>query len=214
MFQYIIMSLSVSVPRELTRQQAGVAEDLEVIVHPKLAEAVKAVHGLSMGQPVSMQGLASINWHGLNSDQGIDYTSPVNWYGVIRPLGRLGEREAIAGWRAFFSEVQGVFQRLSIKYLSDDAQGYVIFPLENYRQMRLYCTEISALLAELKSTQRAYWPCVFAIAEQRGMFYHPIQIFVCSFLADRYARRLRNPQTPAAAPAGSGSSVAQEPVGA
>jgi len=163
------MSLSVSVPRELTRQQAGVAEDLEVIVHPKLAEAVKAVHGLSMGQPVSMQGLASINWHGLNSDQGIDYTSPVNWYGVIRPLGRLGEREAIAGWRAFFSEVQGVFQRLSIKYLSDDAQGYVIFPLENYRQMRLYCTEISALLAELKSTQRAYWPCVFAIAEQRGM---------------------------------------------
>ena len=46
------MSLSVSVPRELTRQQAGVAEDLEVIVHPKLAEAVKGVHGLSMtGSP-------------------------------------------------------------------------------------------------------------------------------------------------------------------
>jgi len=46
------------------------------------------------------------------------------------------------------------------------------------------------------------------------MFYHPIQIFVCSFLADRYARRLRSPQASAAAPAGSGSSVAREPVGA
>jgi len=163
------MSLSVSAPRELGRQQASVAEDLEVLVHPKLAEAVKSVHGLSMGQPVSMQGLTSLNWHSLVADQGLDYTSPASWYGVIRPLGRLGEREAIAGWRAFFSEVQGVFQRLGIKYLTDDAQGFVIFPLESYRQMRLYCTELSSLLAELKSTQRAYWPCVFAIAEQRGM---------------------------------------------
>jgi len=163
------MSLSVSVPREFLRQQAGVAEDLEVLVHPKLQEAVKGIHGLSMGHPVSMQGLANANWVTLASDQGIDYTSPAKWYGVIRPLGRLGEREAIAGWRAFFSEVQGVFQRLGIKYLSDDAEGYVIFPLESYRQMRLYCTELSMLLAELKSTQRAYWPCVFALAEQRGM---------------------------------------------
>lgn len=163
------MSLSVSVARELTRQQAGAAEDIEVILHPKMAEAVKTVHGLSMGTQVSMQGLANINWHDLASDLGIDYVSPTSWYGVIRPLGRLGEREAIAGWRAFFSEVQAVFQRLGIKYLSDDAQGFVIFPLENHRQLRLYCTEISSLLAELKSTQRAYWPCVFAVSEQRGM---------------------------------------------
>ncbi|MDR3641402.1 MAG: tetratricopeptide repeat protein [Humidesulfovibrio sp.] len=163
------MSLSTSVPRELLRQQAGVAEDLEVLVHPKLQEAVKSINGLSLGQPVSMQGLASLGWVSLSADQGLDYSSPANWYGVIRPLGRLGEREAIAGWRAFFSEVQDVFQRLNIKYLSDDAEGFVIFPLENYRQMRLYCTEVSTLLAELKSTQRAYWPCVFAISEQRGM---------------------------------------------
>lgn len=163
------MSLSASVPREIGRQQAGVAEDLEVLLHPKLAESVRGVHGLSLGQAVSMQGLANVGWAPLVSDQGLDYSSPANWFGVIRPLGRLGEREAIAGWRAFFSEVQGVFQRLNIKYLADDAQGFVLFPLENYRQMRLYCTELSTLLAELKATQRAYWPCVFAITEQRGM---------------------------------------------
>ncbi len=163
------MTLSLSVARELTRQQASVAEDLEVVLHPKMAEVVKGVHGLSLGAQVSMQGLANVNWHALSSDLGLDYVSPASWYGVIRPLGRLGEREAIAGWRAFFSEVQTVFQRLGIKYLSDDAQGFVIFPLENYRQLRLYSTEVSSLLAELKSTQRAYWPCVFVAAEQRGM---------------------------------------------
>jgi len=163
------MCLSASVPRELGRQQAGVAEDLEVLLHPKLAESVRSINGLSMGTPVSMQGLANLNWAPLLSDQGQDYSSPANWYGVIRPLGRLGEREAIAGWRAFFSEVQSVFQRLSIKYLADDAQGFVIFPLENYRQMRLYCMELSMLLADIKANQRAYWPCVFAITEQRGM---------------------------------------------
>jgi len=46
------------------------------------------------------------------------------------------------------------------------------------------------------------------------MFYHPIQIFVCSVLADRYARRLRNEQGAAAVPATPGSSVSQEPAGA
>jgi tetratricopeptide (TPR) repeat protein len=163
------MNLSVSVPREIARQQAGVAEDLEVLMHPKLGEAVRGVHGLALGTPVTMQGLANLGWAPLVADQGLDYSSPSNWYGVIRPLGRLGEREAIAGWRAFYSEVQGVFQRLGIRYLADDAQGFVIFPLENYRQMRLYCVELSTLLADLKATQRAYWPCVFAITEQRGM---------------------------------------------
>ena len=163
------MNLTVSVPREFSRQQAGVSEDLEMLVHPKLLDGVKAVNGLSLGPAVTMQGLSSSGWMPLQADQGLDYASPANWYGVIRPLGRLGEREAIAGWRAFFSEVQGVFQRLGIKYLSDDAQGFVIFPLENYRQLRLYCIELSTLLAELKATQRAYWPCVFALSEQRGM---------------------------------------------
>jgi hypothetical protein len=163
------MSLSVSVPREFSRQQASVAEDLEVLVHPKLQESLKAIHGLKAGPGVSMQGLASAGWVGLSTDPGIDYSSPAGWYGIIKPLGRLGEREAIAGWRAFFNEVQGVFQRLGIKFLSDDAEGFVLFPLDNFRQMRLYCTEISTLLAELKSTQRAYWPCVFAVAEQRSM---------------------------------------------
>ncbi|MDP2848755.1 MAG: tetratricopeptide repeat protein [Humidesulfovibrio sp.] len=163
------MSLSVSVPRELTRQQAGVSEDLEVLLHPKVSEGMKAINGLSFGPVVTMQGLAGVGWAPLVADQGMDYTSPANWYGVIRPLGRLGEREAIAGWRAFFAEVQGVFQRLNIRYLADDAKGFVIFPLESYRQLRLYCTEISTLLADLKATQRAYWPCVFAITEQRGM---------------------------------------------
>jgi len=163
------MSLSVSIPREIGRQQASVSEDLEVLVHPKLQEGVKGIHGLSFGNPVSMQGLSSLGWVSLASDQGLDYTSPANWYGIIKPLGRLGEREAIAGWRAFFSEVQKIFQRLGVKFLSDDAEGFVIFPLDNYRQMRLYCTEISTLLAELKTTQRAYWPCVFAMSEQRGM---------------------------------------------
>jgi len=163
------MNLSVSVPREISRQQAGVAEDLEVLLHPKVADGVRAVNGLSFGPSVTMQGLSNLGWAPLVVDQGLDYSSPANWYGVIRPLGRLGEREAIAGWRAFYSEVQGVFQRLNIKYLADDAQGFVIFPLESYRQMRLYCVELSTLLADLKATQRAYWPCVFALTEQRGM---------------------------------------------
>jgi len=163
------LNLSVSVSRDLTRQQAGVAEDLETLVHPKFIESVKNVNGLSLGSMITMQGLSSCGWMPLEVDQGLDYESPASWYAVIRPLGRLGEREAIAGWRAFFAEVQAMFQRLGIRYLSDDALGFVIFPLESYRQLRMYCVEISTLLNELKATQRAYWPCVFALTDQKGM---------------------------------------------
>ena len=163
------LSLSVSVSRDITSQQADVSEDLEVLVHPKLLETVKSVPGLSLGPLTTMQGLSSSGWMPLEVDQGLDYESPTDWFGVIRPMGRLGEREAIAGWRAFFSEVLVVFQRLGIRYLADDAVGFVLFPLENYRQLRLFCVEVSTILNDLKSTQRAYWPCVFAIIEQKGM---------------------------------------------
>ncbi|MBU1229634.1 MAG: tetratricopeptide repeat protein [Proteobacteria bacterium] len=163
------LSLSVSLPREFTRQEADVSDDLEVLVHPKLVDAVKNVPGLSLGAMTTMQGLTGAGWMPLVVDQGLDYDSPTNWFGVIRPLGRLGEREAIAGWRAFFAEVQGVFQRLGIRYLADDAVGFVLYALENYRQQRMFCVEISTLLNDLKSTQRAYWPCVFALMEQKGM---------------------------------------------
>lgn len=163
------LTLSASVPKEFGRQQVDAPQDLEVWIHPKFQDAVKQVHGISLGPSSTMQGLSNSGWAGLIADQGLDYESPMNWYGVIRPLGRLGERESIAGWRAFFSELQAVFQRLGLKFLADDAQGFVIFPLENFRQLRFYCSEIASLVRDLKAAQRAYWPCVFAVAEQKGM---------------------------------------------
>lgn len=163
------LSIGLSVSADLARQQAAAPQDLEVWVHPKFGEGVRMVNGLSLGPSATMQGLSGAGWCPLVSDQGLDYGSPASWYGIIKPLGRLGERESIAGWRAYFSEIQAVFQRLGLKYLADDAQGFVIFPLENYRQLRMFCTEIAGLMAELKRSQRSYWPCVIAISEQRGM---------------------------------------------
>ena len=163
------LNLSASISRDIVRQEAGVSDDLEALMHPKLMDVVKSIPGLSLGPLVNMQGLSGIGWMPLEADQGLEYESPTSWYGVIRPLGRLGERESIAGWRAFFVEVQGVFQRLGIRYLADDAVGFVLYALDNYRQLRMFCVEISTLLNELKSSQRAYWPCVYAIMEQKGM---------------------------------------------
>lgn len=163
------MNLSVSVPREFARQQAGVAEDLEVLVHPKFKESMREVNGLSLGPAKTMQGLAGGGWSPLVADHALDYSSPACWFGVVKPLGRLGEREAIAGWRAFFSEVQGLFQRMGVKFLADDAKGFVVFLMESHRQLRQYCTEFSLLEEEAKAGRKAYWPSVFAITEQRGL---------------------------------------------
>ncbi|WP_415519554.1 MAG: tetratricopeptide repeat protein [Desulfovibrio aminophilus] len=163
-------ALSLSLSPELTGQQANPGQDFAVWIHPKLKEAVESIPGLDLKPGPGVTGFASsVQWLQFHADQGLDYETSLGWFFVIKPLGKLGDKESILVWRGFFSEIQTALQRLDLKYISDVRDGYVIFPLGSVRLLRAWCQEMLNLIASVKEGGREYWPCVMAAVPQKGL---------------------------------------------
>ena len=144
-------SLSLSLSLDLTDQTATPGQEFSVWVHPKLKAAVEAIPGLDLKPGAGAGGFASsVKWLVFHADQGLDYETALGWYYVIKPMGKLGDKESILGWRGFFNEIQAVLQRMDLKYISDVREGYVIFPLTSVRLLRTWCQEILGLIRAVK----------------------------------------------------------------
>jgi tetratricopeptide (TPR) repeat protein len=163
------LEISVSAPTEFARQQVDPPDEFEVWIHPKLKESVASVTGLDLVQAGSVPGLASAGWMRLAADSGLDYESTLSWFFVIKPLGRMGDKESIIGWRDFFSEVQGLLQRMTLKYVTDIKDGFVVIPLDNFRTLRTFCQEMLNLVQAAKAAGKSYWPCVMVAVPQKGL---------------------------------------------
>lgn len=165
------LEITISAPTEFARQQVEPPDEFEVWVHPKLKDQVAGITGLDLVQAGgTVAGLASVPWMRLSADSGLDYETTLSWFFVIKPLGRMGDKESIIGWRDFFSEVQGLLQRMSLKYISDVKDGFVVIPLENFRVLRTFCQEILNLIHTSKGNSgKAYWPCVMVAVPQKGL---------------------------------------------
>jgi len=164
------MSISLSLPQELLNQHISAPGEFEVWIHPRLSEQVTAVKGLSLKPAGKMEGLASLDWKLLHSDSGLDYESTLRWFFIIKPLGKLGDKESIIGWRDFSNEIQDVLRRLGLKYISDVKEGFLFFPLDNIRLLRTFCSDILNLIIEAKgSEEKKYWPIVMAAVSQQGL---------------------------------------------
>ena len=154
---------TVSLSVELDRQTARVSDDFEVVIHPKLKEEVKNVVGLSTLPLGSVEGLAAVEWLQLDVDQGLDYESFLKWYFIIKPLGKMSDKDSIVGWRDFSSEIIELLQKLGLKYISDIKEGAIFFPLDNFRLLRSFCSDILTLIKALKEDpEKNYWPIVMA----------------------------------------------------
>ncbi|MCM0756325.1 tetratricopeptide repeat protein [Desulfovibrio aminophilus] len=163
-------SFSLSLSPELTGQQANPGQEFAVWVHPKLKEMVESIPGLDLKSGHGVTGFASsVQWLQFHADQGLDYETTLGWFFVIKPLGRMGDKESILGWRGFFTEIQAVLQRMDLKYISDVREGYVIFPLGSVRLLRAWCQEMLGLVRSVKAGGREYWPCVMAAIPQKGL---------------------------------------------
>jgi len=157
------LSISLSVPQELQSQDVVAPSEFEIWLHPKLKEQVGAVKGLAVRGANPMEGLASVDWMTLHADSGLDYESTLKWYFIIKPLGKLGDKESIIGWRDFSSDIQDLLQRLGLRYISDVKEGFIFFPLENIRLLRTFCSDILNAIVNAKSDEnKKYWPVVMA----------------------------------------------------
>ncbi|KAB1443595.1 tetratricopeptide repeat protein [Pseudodesulfovibrio senegalensis] len=163
------LSISLSVPQEIKVQDVVAPSDFEVWLHPKLKEQVASVKGLAVRPANAMDGLAPLEWNTLHADSGLDYESMLKWYFIIKPLGKLGDKESIIGWRDFSAEIQDLLQRLGLRYISDVKEGFIFFPLNNIRLLRTFCSDVLNTIAAAKADEeKKYWPVVMAAVPQQG----------------------------------------------
>ncbi|MBI9079908.1 MAG: tetratricopeptide repeat protein [Pseudodesulfovibrio sp.] len=164
------LEYTVSLSVELDRQDARVSDDFEVVIHPKLKDKVNSLAGLTTEQLGNVEGLAAVEWLRLQVDQGLDYESLRKWFFIIKPLGKMSDKESILGWRDFSVEIIELLQKLGLKYISDVKEGAIFFPLDSFRLLRSFCSEILTLIRTVKEDpEKKYWPIVMAAVAQGNL---------------------------------------------
>ena len=158
-------SQSLSVAPDLRDQTLQSLGETEILVHPKLEEAVSSIPGLELRDASPVSGLAGIKWKNLSIDPSFSYESELGWYFVLKPLGK--KLEYASAWRLFFSRVEAVLQKVGVKFIFND--GSLSVALDNVRIFRAWAKEIILLLQELKATNDpASWPMVMAVVARKG----------------------------------------------
>lgn len=161
------MEHAVSISPELDRQDARVPAEFEIVIHPKLKDEVESIPGLSTQVRGAIDGLAPVDWLSLHADQGLDYETERKWFYVIKPLGKMADKEAILGWRDFSTDIVELLQRLGLKYISDVQKGFLFFPLDSFQLLKSFCIEILQLIKNNKDDpEKKYWPVVMAAVMQ------------------------------------------------
>ncbi|WP_207259667.1 tetratricopeptide repeat protein [Desulfovibrio sp. Huiquan2017] len=166
------LGYSVSLSVELDNQTVPAPDEFEVVIHPKLKGRIQSVSGLSTEPAPHVDGLANVEWLRLVADQGLDYESTLRWYFIIKPLGRMSDKESILGWRDFSTEVVELLQRLGLKYISDIKEGAIFLPLDNFRLLKSFTTEMMNLIRYTKEAQdKKYWPVIMAAVPQGDLHF-------------------------------------------
>nr|WP_279593520.1 tetratricopeptide repeat protein [Pseudodesulfovibrio sp. S3-i] len=166
------LEYTVSLSVELDRQNTGTPSGFEVVVHPKLKDEIKSVQGLTTEPLGGVEGLANVEWLRLVADQALDYESFRKWYFIIKPLGRMSDKESILGWRDFSADIIELLQKLGLKYISDVKEGALLFPLDNFRLLRSFSMEIMGLIKENKENpDKKNWPIVMVAMPQGNLHF-------------------------------------------
>ncbi|CAK7055747.1 MAG: hypothetical protein DELT_01213 [Desulfovibrio sp.] len=153
---------------DLATQSAPSPETFSVWIHPDLAAAVTAVPGLTLQEKNAPSGLAAASWQQLTVDARMPYQAALGWYAILRPLGNPLDKEFQSGWRNLFDEIEKILQRNKFRYTIHDF--FLMFPLENLRQLQAWVGGYLDIVDELKKNNpEAYWPCVTAVVNKRGL---------------------------------------------
>lgn len=161
------MGYSVSIALDLKDQYLSNPGDPVIWVHPKLEEGVLSVPGLGVKPGNVHAGMSTLEWKLLHTDPSFNYESELEWYFIIKPLGKRLDKEYSTGWRYFYSRVEPIIQRLGLKYIWNDS--FLILPIDSMRLLRNWCREIMYLIRDIKSGGEGhYWPMVMAAVPKKG----------------------------------------------
>lgn len=162
-------SLSIGLDKGLARQEiADPGSGILVWVHPRLRENNANLPGLSFVAGEAPKGMARLKWTLLGADARLPYTSSQGWYALLRPLGNPLDKSFQAGWRSLFGRLETILQSEKLKYSLND--NFLMLPLDNLNQLRIWVRELLFTLDDIKERDfSAYWPCVSAVVDRRGL---------------------------------------------
>ncbi len=172
-------NLSIEISEEFRKQSFSAAgDDLLTLVHPKLQAAGQNIPGLTFDLKESLtedelgiyEQIADIKWVKLNVDPRLPYISSQGWYAFVHPLGHPLDKKFQIGWRAMFSLLEEVLQRMNLKYGVHD--NFLIVPIDTLAQLREWMRSLVRSSLETKEHDSDnYWPCVSAIIDRKGLNY-------------------------------------------
>lgn len=162
----------LDIAQELRDQSLPAPAGFSVWLHPDIAQTATAIPGITAtAEKTPPAGLAHCKWQSSVIDTHMPYQTSVGWYSILRPLGNPLDKEFQAGWRNLFDEVEKVLQRNKFRYTVHNF--FLMFPLENLHQLKTWVFSFLELVARMRDeTPEAYWPCVLAIVNKKGMAFN------------------------------------------
>lgn len=138
----------------------------QIWVHNSLKGMVESTPGLKLAG--ASEQAPGKDWFSLEVDARLPYQSHQGWYSILHPVGNPLDKEFQTGWREFFSQLEAALQRGKFRFVMHDF--FLMFPLDNLRQIKSWCRDFLSLIARLKEeNSEQYWPCVLAVVERRGL---------------------------------------------
>ncbi|MDL2209248.1 tetratricopeptide repeat protein [Desulfovibrio sp. OttesenSCG-928-O18] len=156
---------------DLRTQSLPLPETFSIWVHPDISVAATSTPGLTLAEKTPPTGLAPCKWGQMQVDTRMPYQAVLGWYAILRPLGNPLDKDFQTGWRGLFEEVEKILQRNKFRYTIHDF--FLMFPLENLRQLQIWVASYLELIADLKKNNPdAYWPCVLAVINKKGVTFN------------------------------------------
>jgi tetratricopeptide (TPR) repeat protein len=165
------LEVSLSIDAGIANQESFVQDDFHVWVHPRVIEISKGIPGISYTDVKPGTGIVNIGWKRFQSDHRLPYQANLGWYTVLKPLGNPLDKAFQSGWREFFPSLEEIFKRMKLQITIHNF--FVMFQVDNLRQLRAFCKEFLSFIYHVKEDEPArYWPCVLAMVDRKGLNYN------------------------------------------
>ncbi|GAU07436.1 tetratricopeptide repeat protein [Desulfoplanes formicivorans] len=151
-------SFSVAIDPEIVQQKVGTPETLDILVAPQVGQGLRRAPGLHF-KPVQRAGLPSGEWTRLQADIGLDYSTALSWFLIIKPVGNALDRAFAEGWRMYSARLKKLFEQIKVNFLYTDNMEIVLY-CKTYQMLQAVCMELMGLMAD-KDEHASSWPCIY-----------------------------------------------------
>ncbi|WP_462325354.1 tetratricopeptide repeat protein [Desulfoplanes sp.] len=156
-------SVDMAVDPALVKQSVPVPKELDILVAPQVDVETRRVPGLHFDQ-VQRADLAGGSWNTFKVDTGMDYSTYLAWFLLIKPVGNARARDFVDGWRMYSSRLKKLFDQLKIKYLYTEETEVVLY-CKTYQGLQTLCLELMDILSG-KEEEVKPWPCIYVGLEK------------------------------------------------